>query len=59
MKLKKLIGLAIRKIIMNLPINNKKVVFISFDGGGYSCNPKYIAQEMLNRKKFKVFYKKM
>ncbi len=56
MKLKKLIGLAIRKIIMNLPINKQKVVFISFDGGGYSCNPKYIAQEMLNRKKFKIYW---
>ena len=32
------------------PIKNNKVVFSTFEGdGGYSCNPRYIAEEMIRR----------
>ena len=34
------------------PINNNKVVFACFEGdGGYGCNPKYIAEELIRREK--------
>lgn len=32
------------------PIKNNKIVFINFNGKGYGCNPKYIAEEMLQQK---------
>lgn len=33
------------------PINKKKVVFTAFEGdGGYCCNPRYIAEELLKKK---------
>lgn len=32
-----------------LPINSKKIVFNNFNGKGYGCNPKYIAEELLSR----------
>ena len=42
------------KICWNLfvlfPLDKKKVVFSNFNGGGYGDNPKFIAQEFLNRK---------
>lgn len=56
MNIKRFFKLTIRKIILWLPLNKHKVVFISFDGGNYSCNPKYIAEEMLKRKKFKIYW---
>lgn len=32
------------------PIDRKKIVFTAFEGdGGYCCNPRYIAQELLDR----------
>ena len=31
------------------PIKNDKICFSSFEGGGYSCNPKYIAEEIHNQ----------
>ena len=34
-----------------LPINNKKIVFSNYLGFGYGCNPKYIAEEILNTRK--------
>ena len=34
------------------PINKKKIVFTTFEGdGGYCCNPRYIADELLKRDK--------
>lgn len=30
-------------------VNEKKIVFSSFEGGGYGCNPKYIAEELHKR----------
>ena len=36
----------------SLPINKKKIVFTTIEGTtGYTCNPKYIAEEMLRRGK--------
>ena len=33
-----------------LPIDNKKIVFTCIEGTtGYTCNPKYIAEELINR----------
>ena len=31
------------------PIQQKKIVFSAFEGGGYACNPKYIAEELIRR----------
>lgn len=32
------------------PIHRKKIVFNAFNGDGWSCNPKYIAKEILRQK---------
>lgn len=34
---------------LSLPIENNKIVFTNFGGGGYGCNPKYIAREIINQ----------
>lgn len=31
------------------PIKKNKIVFSAFEGGGYGCNPKYIAEEIIQR----------
>ena len=31
------------------PIKKNKIVFSAFEGGGYGCNPKYIAEEIIYR----------
>lgn len=31
------------------PVQQKKIVFSAFEGGGYGCNPKYIAEEFIRR----------
>ena len=31
------------------PIKKNKIVFSAFEGGGYGCNPKYIAKEIIRR----------
>ena len=33
-----------------LPVKKNKVVFDNFSGRGYGCNPKYIAQALLEKK---------
>lgn len=40
------------------PINKKKIVFTTFEGdGGYCCNPRYIAEELLKKKeKFQIIW---
>ncbi len=39
------------RILRIFPINRKKIVFMTFEGnGGYGCNPRYIAEEIRNRK---------
>lgn len=37
-------------IFKKFDIIQNKIVFVSFDGKGYGCNPKYIAEEILRRK---------
>lgn len=32
------------------PIKKNKIVFINFNGKGYGCNPKYIAEEIIRQK---------
>ncbi len=32
-----------------LPLKNNKVIFNNFNGRGYGCNPKYIAEELISR----------
>ena len=36
-------------IFQKIAIVPNKIVFISYDGKGYGCNPKYIAEEILRR----------
>ena len=38
-----------QKILNCLPVKKDKIVFNNFNGRGYGCNPKYIAQELLRR----------
>ena len=38
------------KLIFRLfPLNKNKIIFNNFNGRGYGCNPKYIAEELRNR----------
>ena len=37
------------KFLKDLAIVPNKIVFVSYDGNGYGCNPKYIAEEILRR----------
>lgn len=40
----------IGELFFNLsPIDQKKIVFDNFEGRGYGCNPKYIAEELLRQ----------
>lgn len=42
-----IIGLRnIRKIFFVLPLKRNRVIFESFSGDGYSCNPKYISEQL-------------
>lgn len=34
----------LRKIFLILPVKNNRVIFESFSGDGYNCNPKYISE---------------
>lgn len=38
------------------PIDNKKILIINFYGKGYSENPKYICEELLKYKKYKIYW---
>lgn len=38
------------KMIRFYPICKNKIVFINFNGKGYGCNPKYVAQEIIKQK---------
>ena len=40
-----------------LPIDKNKIVIINFSGNGYGCNPKYIAEKLLDKKgNFKIIW---
>ena len=34
-----------------LPIRKNKIVFSAFEGAGYCCNPKYIAEELIRQER--------
>jgi len=40
----------ILRIFYIFPINKKSIIFISYNGSQYSCNPKYISEYMLTNK---------
>lgn len=39
-----------KKICDSMPIQKNKIVFCNFNGNGYGCNPKYIAEEIIKQK---------
>ena len=39
-----------------LPIDNNKILLSSYYGRGYSDNPKYIADELLKDKKYRLIW---
>ena len=39
-----------------IPINKNKITFANFFGKGYGCNPKYIAEEFIKDKKYKLIW---
>lgn len=49
-KIKKIIGFFLGILFKLLPLNKKRIVFINFNGNGYGDNPKYIAEELANRR---------
>lgn len=40
-----------KEFCAQLPIDENKIVFENFNAGSYGCNPKYITEELLRRKK--------
>lgn len=48
-KIKAALGWLIYLICSICPFHNNKIVFSAFEGGGYGCNPKYIAEEIIRR----------
>ena len=44
-----IVRFAIKFLFFLLPIKKSKILFINFNGRGYGCNPKYIAEEILNQ----------
>lgn len=41
---------ALFRLLWLLPVNNKKIVFSSYEGdGGFCCNPRYVAEELHKR----------
>ncbi len=51
-KFKKLIALS----FYLFPINKNKIVFYNFKGNGFGDNPKYLANELLKHKKYKLIW---
>ena len=43
-----IIKTAVKSLFFLFPIKRNKVLFINFNGRGYGCNPKYIAEEILS-----------
>lgn len=55
-KLSVLMGKILMPLFSFLPINKNKIYFSHFDGSGFSDSPKYIALELLKRKKYKIVW---
>ena len=48
--LKKIYNSLVQFILFNFfKIDEKKIVFDNFNGKGYGCNPKYIAEELIRQ----------
>ena len=45
---------ALRHIFFILPVKKNRVLFESFSGDGYNCNPKYISQQLLEKYKDQI-----
>lgn len=45
-----------KKIFKLLPLKNNRVCFINFNGLGYGCNPKYIAEEMIKQGGWDIYW---
>lgn len=39
----------LKTVCFLFPVKDDKVLFINFNGRGFGCNPKYVAQEILNQ----------
>ena len=46
---KAVMGWSVYLVCSIFPIRRNKIVFSAFEGGGYGCNPKYIAEELIRR----------
>lgn len=51
----KMIKLIYKLIYKYIPINEKYILFVSYHGKGYLCNPKYLHQYMINNNKYKEY----
>lgn len=51
----KSIKLIYKLIYKYIPINEKYILFVSYHGKGYLCNPKYLHQYMINNDKYKDY----
>ena len=51
----KSIKLIYKLIYRYIPINGKCILFVSYHGKGYLCNPKYLHQYMINNDKYKDY----
>lgn len=54
-KISKLIKVLYKMTYKYIPINNKIVLFVSYHGKGYLCNPKYLHKYMSMNEKYKEF----
>ncbi|WP_289128396.1 CDP-glycerol glycerophosphotransferase family protein, partial [uncultured Clostridium sp.] len=54
-KISKLIKVLYKITYKYIPINNKIVLFVSYHGKGYLCNPKYLHKYMSMNEKYKEF----
>ena len=45
---------SIRKIFFVLPVKKNRVIFESFSGDAYSCNPKYISEKLKEKYRYLV-----
>lgn len=54
-KISKLIKVLYKITYKYIPINNKIILFVSYHGKGYLCNPKYLHKYMIKDEKYKEF----
>lgn len=54
-KISRLIKVLYKMTYKYIPINNKIILFVSYHGKGYLCNPKYLHKHMNKDEKYKEF----